>query len=221
MSKSLSNYYYDLGNYTKANKILEKSYQNDISNYIIGMDYVKSLVKLKKYVLAISILKKLNILPYEHAGEGRDLYSSAYIGLALENIKKSKFKSALDILFESKIWPENLGVGKPYNPDERIENYLIYYCLEKLKDKSSKKYLSDIVSYSTMNINTLDANHILGYFALKKIEGDKPSNDFLKKLIDKHGTESEQINFIINFKITDKVKGDNNFDLLREILKLK
>ena len=221
VSKSLSNYYYDLGNYTKANKILEKSYQNDISNYIIGMDYVKSLVKLKEYVLAISILKKLNILPYEHAGEGRDLYSSAYIGLALENIKKSKFKSALDILFESKIWPENLGVGKPYNPDERIENYLIYYCLEKLKDKSSKKYLSDIVSYSTMNINTLDANHILGYFALKKIEGDKPSNDFLKKLIDKHGTESEQINFIINFKITDKVKDDNNYDLLREILKLK
>ena len=72
-----------------------------------------------------------------------------------------------------------------------------------------------------MNINTLDAKHILGYFALKKIEGDKPSNDFLKKLIDKHGTETEQINFIINFKLTDKVKGDNNFDLLREILKLK
>ena len=65
-----------------------------------------------------------------------------------------------------------------------------------------------------MNINNLAANHILGYFALKKIEGDKPSNDFLKKLIDKYGTKSEQINFIINFKITDKVKGDNNFDLL-------
>ena len=52
------------------------------------------------------------------------------------------------------------------------------------KYPGDKKYLSDIVSYSTMNINTLDAKHILGYFALKKIEGDKPSNDFLKKLID-------------------------------------
>ena len=111
------------------------------------MDYVKSLVKLKKYALAISILKKLNILPYEHAGEGRELYSSAYIGLALKNIKNSKLKNALDILHESKIWPENLGVGKPYNPDERIENYLIYYCLEKLKDESSKKYLLRLQLY--------------------------------------------------------------------------
>ena len=221
VSKSLSNYYYDLGHYTKANKILEKSYQNDISNYIIGMDYVKSLVKLKKYVLAISILKKLNILPYEHAGEGRDLYSSAYIGLALENIKKSKFKSAVDILHESKMWPENLGVGKPYNPDERIENYLIYYCLEKLNDQSSKKYLSDVASYSQMNIENIDANHILGYVSLNKIHGDEKSDEFLKNLIDKHGTDSEQINLILNYKIDGNLEDENNFYLLREILKLK
>ena len=221
VSKSLSNYYYDLGHYTKANKILEKSYQNDISNYIIGMDYVKSLVKLKKYVLAISILKKLNILPYEHAGEGRDLYSSAYIGLALENIKKSKFKSAVDILHESKMWPENLGVGKPYNPDERIENYLIYYCLEKLNDQSSKKYLSDVASYSQMNIERIDANHILGYLSLNKIHGDEKSDKFLKNLIDKHGTDSEQINLILNYKIDGNLEDENNFYLLREILKLK
>ena len=221
ISKSLSNYFYDLGNYNEANKILEKSYQNDITNYIIGMDYVKSLVKLKKYALAISILKKLNILPYEHAGEGRELYSSAYIGLALKNIKNSKLKNAIDILHESKIWPENLGVGKPYNPDERIENYLIYYCLAKLNDESSKKYLLNIIKYSEMNINNLDANHILGYFALNIIGGDKLSNDFLKKLIDKHGTDSEQIKFIINYKISDNIKINDNFDLLHKILKLK
>ena len=221
VSKSLSNYFYDLGNYEKANQILEKSYQNDISNYIIGMDYIKSLVKLKKYELAISILKKLNILPYEHAGEGRELYSSAYIGLALEHIKKSKLKNAIDILNDSKMWPENLGVGKPYNPDERIENYLIYYCLEKLKDTSSKKYLQDIISYSEMTLNNLNSNHILGYFALNKIEGDKHSEDFLKKLIDIHGSESEQIDFIINYRINNNINANENFDLLREILKLK
>jgi len=221
VSKSLSNYFYDLGNYKKANKILERSYENDISNYIIGMDYVKSLVKLKKYELAISTLKNLNILPYEHAGEGRELYSNSYIGLALENIKKSKFKSAIDILYESKKWPENLGVGKPYNPDERIENYLIYFCLEKLNDETSKKYLSDVASYSQMNIEKIDANHILGYLSLNKIYGNEKSDEFLKKLIDKHGTDSEQINLILNYKKDGNSGGEDNFYLLREILKLK
>ena len=72
-----------------------------------------------------------------------------------------------------------------------------------------------------MNINNLAANHILGYFALNIIGGDKLSNDFLKKLIDKHGTESEQIKFIINYKISDNIKINDNFDLLHKILKLK
>ena len=170
---------------------------------------------------AISTLKKLNILPYEHAGEGRELYSNAYIGLALENIKKSKFKSAIDILYESKLWPENLGVGKPYDPDERIENYLIYFCLEKLNDQSSKKYLSDVASYSQMNIEKLDANHILGYLALNKIHGDEKSDNFLKKLIDNHGDDSEHINLILDYKIDGDLEGEDNFYLLREILKLK
>jgi tetratricopeptide (TPR) repeat protein len=221
VSKSLSNYFYTLGNYKKANKILEKSYQNDISNYIIGMDYVKSLVKLKKYSIAISTLKNLNILPYEHAGEGRELYSNAYIGLALENIKKSKFKSAIDVLYESKIWPENLGVGKPYNADERIGNYLIYFCLEKLNDQTSEKYLSDVINYSQMNIDKMDANHMLGYLSLKKIHGNEQSDEFLKKLIDKHGTDSEQLKFILNYKKDNNSEGEDNFYLLREILKLK
>ncbi len=61
--------------------------------------------------------------------DGHDINNLVTI---LENIKNSKLKSAIDILHESKIWPENLGVGKPYNPDERIEHYLIYYCLEKM-----------------------------------------------------------------------------------------
>ena len=61
----------------------------------------------------------------------------------------------------------------------------------------------------------------LGYFALNKIEGDKQSEDFLKKLIDIHGTESEQIDFIKNYSINNNTNANENFDLLREILKLK
>ena len=72
-----------------------------------------------------------------------------------------------------------------------------------------------------MTLNNLNSNHILGYFALNKIEGDKHSEDFLKKLIDIHGSESEQIDLIINYRINNNINANENFDLLREILKLK
>jgi len=37
---------------------------------------------------------------------------------------------------KSKEWPENLGVGKPYKPDIRIQDRLEAFCLEKLNRKT-------------------------------------------------------------------------------------
>ena len=49
----------------------------------------------------------------------------------MKKIISSNYIEALGILNKSKIWPENLGVGKPYTPDERIQDYLIFYCMNK------------------------------------------------------------------------------------------
>jgi len=42
-------------------------------------------------------------------------------------IKAGKVEEAISAINASKEWPENLGVGKPYQPDERIQNILLDY----------------------------------------------------------------------------------------------
>ena len=221
VSRALSKYKYDSKEFMKAYKILKESFVNDTSNYIIGMDYVKVLLRIEKYKEAISILDILKILPYEHAGEGRKLYVDAYHGLSLEHIKKNKFKKAICLLNQSKKWPETLGVGKPYNPDERIENYLLSHCYEKIGDKLSKKYISEIVEYSIENIHENKIENILGYIAIKKMNGEFESDNYIKNLTHKHGINSSNIKFILNFQKNEIVNEYIENDFIKEILTLK
>ena len=122
---------------------------------------------------------------------------------------------------KSKLWPENLGVGKPYNPDERIQDYLIFYCKEKLNDLSSKKHLQDIIDYSEDNINEMSINHVLGFQAIKIIRSKEESESFINKLNSKHKSDSNEMNFINNFKRNGLSNSYKKFDLLRKILLLK
>mgnify|MGYP001182758950 CR=1 FL=1 len=221
VSKTLSDYHFNSMEYNLSNNILRKAYNNDKSNYIIGMGYVETLVKLEKFSSAISVLDNINILPYEHAGEGRKLYTSAYFGLAIKKIISGDYLEAIETINKSKLWPENLGVGKPYNPDERIQDYLIFYCKEKLNNLSSKKHLQYIIDYSEDNINEMSINHVLGFQAIKIIRGKEESESFINKLNSKHKYESDEMNFINNFKRNSLLNSRKEFDLLRKILLLK
>ena len=49
-------------------------------------------------------------------------------------IKQKKYKEALKYIENSKKWPENLGAGKPYDPDERLQDLLSAYCYKKTGD---------------------------------------------------------------------------------------
>jgi tetratricopeptide (TPR) repeat protein len=221
VSRALSDYHFNSGNYNQSNAILRKAFNNDKSNYIIGMDYVKTLVKLEKFSSGISILDNLNILPYEHSGEGRELYTNAYFGLAIKKIISGDYKEAINIINKSKIWPENLGVGKPFNPDERIQDYLMFYCKTNLGDLSSKKHLQEIIEYTEDNINKMSVNHILGFQAIKIMQGEEESESFINKLNSKHKSDSDEMNFINNFKRNGSSNSYKKFDLLRKILLLK
>ena len=219
--KSLANNYFESGNYLAASNILKKVYNEDKSNYIIGMEYVKSLISLTQFNSAISILNNLYILPYEHAGEGRDLYTSAYFGSAMESISNSDYKKAIELLIKSKEWPENLGVGKPYNPDERVQNYLLYFCMDKINDPRSKSYLEDVIDYTERNIDNISSNHILGYEATKILTGKISPDSFIEKLISSNQNNISQVQWIIDYSKENKIPENKDFKFLIQVLNLK
>ncbi len=159
----LKNNEYDLA--VKAAKKADKKFPE---NFVIGFLYARSLLRAGDYQQCIRIMKNIEILPSEGARESRAVYEEAYKRRALQLIEKKNFKSAVQILKEALEWPENIGVGKPYDPEERETEYLLAYCYEKLGDtKRAEEQLKQIIEYTNRTIDQPRPQLILGLLALK------------------------------------------------------
>ncbi len=102
----------------------------------------------------------------------------------MDLIKNKKYGDAVKMIEKSKGWPENLGVGKPYDVDIRIQDYLNAYCLEKMKKAGETAVLKkSVVDYTTKNSHPSFSN-ILAIETLKA-QGDKTgAEDLIKKMQD-------------------------------------
>lgn len=119
--------------WTKAIKFFPK-------NPVVSVGYAKTLLDNKKFKQCLDILEKVYVLPQEHANQGHAIYENAHIAMSLEHIRRKKWNDAITSLNKAKKWPENLGSGEPYEPDNRLANLLLMYC-EKQKGNNQKAAL--------------------------------------------------------------------------------
>tara|TARA_R110000868_G_scaffold156599_1_gene383543 strand:- start:23273 stop:26368 length:3096 start_codon:yes stop_codon:yes gene_type:complete len=185
--KLLTEHYISQKQYDKALATAEPFYKRHSENYIIGMVYAKTLLLNKKYAEADTFLTKLKILPFEGATVGRQLYHESKLMLALLQIKNKQYKKAIQFIADAKLWPENLGVGKPYdeNIDERLENWLDYQCYTSLGDsEKAKKSLEKIIAFTPKVDNTimnfLPANQLISAWAIEKTADVAKAEEWLK-----------------------------------------
>ncbi|MDB5144096.1 MAG: hypothetical protein JWQ66_2809, partial [Mucilaginibacter sp.] len=135
--KLLGEYYINHDQYENALAVVEPFYHAHSENYMMGMLYAKTLLLTKRYKECSDLLSKINILPFEGATIGRELYHEAELMQAIEKIHSKNYAAALIIINEAKKWPQNLGVGKPYkeNLDERLEDWMSYLCYQQMGKK--------------------------------------------------------------------------------------
>jgi Tfp pilus assembly protein PilF len=95
-------------------------------SYILGMLHAKALLANGRHRESTAKLARLNIIPYEGSIEGRRLYREAHLMLAVTALRKGDTAAAGREVDAARLWPENLGAGKPYpaDVDERLEDYL-------------------------------------------------------------------------------------------------
>ncbi|NMC38830.1 MAG: DUF5107 domain-containing protein [Bacteroidales bacterium] len=162
-----------------------QAYRRFPANPVIGIDYAKALINNGKYAECLKILEKITILPQEGAHEGHDLYELANLSLAVNMIEQGKFIQAIKYIDESKKWPENLGAGKPYEPDERFQDYLLSSCYKMRGNKKiADRYSNQINRYSDKNRN-----------------GGNPINVYISTIVsDKTGKRQEAANAIERWK---------------------
>ncbi len=180
-------FYLSIEDTQNAEKIAGSYYLKFPQNYYLGLQYAKILEQKKNYTDCISLLKKIQVLPNEGASEGRIIWRNANIGEALDLMDSGKFRKAIENIDMALQWPLNLGVGKPYLVDERLENFIMLQCYKKLQDnKSVSRMQQKILSSSEPANLTSDQNDFISAWVLRETGNESSADRIMKELLEKN-----------------------------------
>jgi tetratricopeptide (TPR) repeat protein len=170
----------------------------------------------KKYAACDALLTKIDIIPFEGATDGRGLYHEAKLMQAVDAMKKKQYKTALNFIKAAKIWPVNLGVGKPYQQDidERLEDWLTYLCYTKQNNTAlAQQALQKLIAFTPKIDNTvrnfLPANNLISAWAYDALQNHAAAEQLLNQW-----QQKEPSNAIFNwcktqYETPGKVVNDN------------
>ena len=143
--QKLSLKYYDNGEYDKAIKVVEPYYLKHRDNFHVGDTYLKILIAQKQYRKADKVIGSMRILPFEGQTGSHVMWRDIKLHLAAECIDRGNYKAALERVEEALQWPENLGVGKPYDDliDISSETLLQAVISQRMGDSAkAEEYMS-------------------------------------------------------------------------------
>ena len=102
---------------TRARRLFPRDFNLDLL-------HVKSLIHLERADEALSVLQSTRVLPSEHARDSHQMYVQAHILAALTAFESGRWADAETHLTAALEWPERLGQGRPYEPEERLIHFL-------------------------------------------------------------------------------------------------
>jgi tetratricopeptide (TPR) repeat protein len=149
-------------------------------NDALQYTYAKCLLADGQYSASLNALENTVILPYEGAGYGRITYRQAAIMESLQHFRENKIEQALVSIEKARLWPENLGVGRPYEVDERVENFLKSKFLHRNNQREeAETLLNDIVVYSQNRPGRNTSTDFLYLVVLKNQGNQREIENFL------------------------------------------
>jgi tetratricopeptide (TPR) repeat protein len=95
------------------------------SDFNLQLLHARSLIHLGRPHEAAEILAATLVLPSEHARDSHRLWEQAHTLAALDAMESSHWTQAREHLLAALEWPEHLGQGRPYQPEERLARLLL------------------------------------------------------------------------------------------------
>ena len=225
----LIDYYDSHQNYQMTLTLSTEAVKKHKDNPDIGVQYAIALINNGQYAKSLKTLEGMNILPSEGARQGKTIFEQACLFLSLDLIKNKKYAEAMKMVEKSKEWPENLGVGKPYDVETRIQDYLAIFCLDNLKRSGETAALrKSIIDYTNQDPSP-SFNNILALKLLKDKGETEAANTLIQK-IETAGRSGNQINqWVIatykndQAKVTDLEKNftkNNNNLIIKKLMEV-
>ena len=212
---ALANFYLADDQAEKALNIIKPFVKLYPEQSAVGLCYAQTLSAQEKYNEAISFLEGYELLPFEGATIGRDLYNEACIRSAYSALKSGKNIKAIKYAEKAKLWPQNLGVGKPFDVDERLEDYILSKAYKSKGDKKNEAIFADkVMQYSHPGYH--EENSRL-YFQLKLLieNGKTEKAQTLLNIFLKRYPESNYIKWVAA-KLNDNSKVEKTETLINQ-----
>lgn len=184
----LANFYNRQQHYDKSLSLTGPHYKTHPGDFRLGSLHAHNLLLNKKYSEADAVLKKINILPHEGATNGREMYREVKLMQAVSAMERKNYREALKFIDEARLWPENLGVGKPYDEDidSRLEDWMTYLCASRMRNASeARRMLDRITAFKPGIFNTVrnfsPSNTIVTAWALDLLDRKQEAASFIEK----------------------------------------
>jgi tetratricopeptide (TPR) repeat protein len=133
---------------------------------------VRSLNQLGRAREALDILNATHVLPSENARESHRSYERAHTLAALDAIDGGAYDEAQRHLRTALEWPEHLGQGRPYEPEERLVQYLLGQVEQRLGEPDRARAALEAVVDATglvgANADRLDLLAVPSLAALRR-----------------------------------------------------
>jgi tetratricopeptide (TPR) repeat protein len=226
----LIEYYETHQNNQMALTISSGAYKKYKDNFTLGIQYAIALSDNGQNARSIKALEGMHILPFEGASQGKVIFEQACLFLAMDLIKDKRYREAITKIEKSKEWPENLGVGKPYEADTCIQDYLEIFCLKKLDRANETDLLrKSLLDYTNQHIMQPSFNHILAIRILKENGETEAANTLIQKMVDSEQHANPIYQWVIatykneQTKVNDLEKGfakNNYFLIIRKLTEI-
>jgi len=135
----LIRHYLDQGQWDGALEALDAGRGRFPVDFNLDLLQAQALMNVGKAREAAGILDTTHVLPSENARESHHLYEQAHTLVALDALESGDFGVARDHILAALEWPESLGQGKPYQPDERLVRFVLGRVEEKLGNEAGAR----------------------------------------------------------------------------------
>jgi tetratricopeptide (TPR) repeat protein len=202
-------YYLEKGEDEKALKVSSMAFKKYPLNNSIQSKHVKALLQAGQGKNALKIMKNISILPFEGASEGRSLYENAHLMVAMDLMKSKKYDKSIELLKEAEKWPENMGAGKPYNPDQRAIDFLMAEVyLRKGNKKQANKIYQLVLDYGNSKPSSITA--LFELMSAKALKNEDRLNSLIDELREDKGALSKWVLSLYNEQTSESIPGERN-----------
>lgn len=104
---------------------LESSRERFPSDFNLALLEARALNHVGRALESTRILSDVHVLPSENARDSHRIYEQAHTLVALDALDNERSDQAADALAAALEWPEALGQGRPYEPEERMVQALL------------------------------------------------------------------------------------------------